>query len=160
MSIELQPQKTVRPKRNRQKVSGNCVVCGIFRKSLHKDHIVPLFKGGLDVSENLQYLCANCHEDKSSIDFIGYQHTAATKAKLSQIAQRPRGPYSDAHKASLSQAAKKRWQRPEYAERNSAARKGIKRSLETCNKIKTARQKWVAEQRALKEDACLSSSNL
>lgn len=48
--------------------SGDCPLCGTFRSRLQKDHITPKFKGGLDTPENIQYICANCHQDKSAIE--------------------------------------------------------------------------------------------
>src|SRR6185295_7016316 len=45
--------------------SGHCAKCGVFRNSLHRDHIIPKWNGGLDEEDNVQYLCANCHEDKT-----------------------------------------------------------------------------------------------
>ena len=44
---------------------GNCELCGTYRKVLHRDHIKPRFLGGTDDASNIQYLCANCHEDKT-----------------------------------------------------------------------------------------------
>jgi hypothetical protein len=54
-----------------KKLTGNCTMCGIWRKSLHRDHIVPKFKGGTEDASNIQLLCANCHEDKTVNDFLG-----------------------------------------------------------------------------------------
>lgn len=45
-----------------------CVMCeakGIVRLAAHRDHIVPLSEGGLDVEDNTQGLCAECHDGKS-----------------------------------------------------------------------------------------------
>ena len=47
------------------KRSGHCVKCGVFRECLHRDHIVPKWQEGTEDDSNIQYLCANCHEDKS-----------------------------------------------------------------------------------------------
>jgi hypothetical protein len=53
-------------------VDGNCSRCGLLRKQLHVDHIVPkwMFYHGYAVGDpeaesNKQLLCANCHEDKT-----------------------------------------------------------------------------------------------
>jgi 5-methylcytosine-specific restriction protein A len=45
-----------------------CVMCqakGIVRLAQHRDHIVPLSEGGLDVEDNTQGLCTECHDGKS-----------------------------------------------------------------------------------------------
>jgi 5-methylcytosine-specific restriction endonuclease McrA len=47
------------------------LLCGIWRRSLHRDHIVPKFKGGGNEPENIQLICANCHEDKTVMDLTG-----------------------------------------------------------------------------------------
>jgi hypothetical protein len=47
------------------KRSGHCVKCGVFRECLHRDHIVPKWQDGTEDDSNIQYLCANCHENKS-----------------------------------------------------------------------------------------------
>jgi 5-methylcytosine-specific restriction endonuclease McrA len=54
--------------------SGYCKHCGIWRKSLHRDHIIPKCKGGIEDPSNYQYLCANCHEDKTRQDLTGITH--------------------------------------------------------------------------------------
>lgn len=46
-------------------MSGTCQFCGTYRRTLHKDHIVPRALGGADDPTNWQFLCANCHEDKT-----------------------------------------------------------------------------------------------
>lgn len=53
------------------KISGNCKICGVYRKSLERDHILPKWKGGLDDPDNIQYLCSNCHRDKTAKDLLG-----------------------------------------------------------------------------------------
>lgn len=45
--------------------SGNYRLCGTQRHSLHRDHIKPKWAGGADDESNIQYICANCHEDKT-----------------------------------------------------------------------------------------------
>src|SRR6266581_2747923 len=66
------------------KGSGNCPHCGTWRLRLHRDHIIPRWKGGTNTSENIQYLCANCHEDKTREDMIGKPISSESKKKLSQ----------------------------------------------------------------------------
>lgn len=48
-----------------------CERCGTVRPQLQRDHIVPRFLGGSDHHSNIQYLCANCHEDKTKQDIGG-----------------------------------------------------------------------------------------
>lgn len=55
----------------REKRSGNCGLCKIYRISLHGDHIVPRWKGGSEEAENIQWICSNCHEDKTREDLKG-----------------------------------------------------------------------------------------
>lgn len=43
-----------------------CGHCGAERKQLQKDHIIPKWKGGPDTPDNIQKICANCHEDKTA----------------------------------------------------------------------------------------------
>ena len=53
--------------------SGECLKCGVYREFLHRDHIVPKWSwkqlhgtlDGVEDDSNIQYLCANCHEDKT-----------------------------------------------------------------------------------------------
>lgn len=40
-----------------------CQVCGIT-ENLHAHHIIPISVGGLDIPENGEALCPNCHADK------------------------------------------------------------------------------------------------
>ena len=83
--------------------SGNCGICGVWRKSLHRDHIIPKFRGGPDTEDNCQYICANCHEDKTREDLVG----------------RVMGPMTDVHKFRISVALKGV---PKTAEHRSALR--------------------------------------
>lgn len=45
-----------------------CVQCqakGRVSLATERDHIVPIFRGGLDTPDNTQALCAACHETKT-----------------------------------------------------------------------------------------------
>jgi 5-methylcytosine-specific restriction protein A len=48
-----------------------CVLCerqGRVERAMELDHVVPLFKGGLDEPQNWQGLCVKCHEAKTRED--------------------------------------------------------------------------------------------
>lgn len=48
--------------------AGECEICGVWRAARHKDHIIPKFMGGSNAQENIQMLCANCHQDKTLVE--------------------------------------------------------------------------------------------
>ncbi len=52
----------------KQSKSGHCEKCGAYRERLCRDHIKPRWKGIDEDENNIQCLCANCHEDKTRID--------------------------------------------------------------------------------------------
>jgi len=82
--------------------SGHCPLCGTWRKVLVRDHIHPKHLGGTEDSSNLQYICANCHQDKTEAELkarvitdqerenrrnaqlgkVGHPMSPETKAKL------------------------------------------------------------------------------
>lgn len=73
--------------------SGNCAICGTWRQSLHREHIIPKWKGGSDDKSNIQWLCANCHEDKTREEnkgkpspMKGRVHSEETRQKMSRSA--------------------------------------------------------------------------
>ncbi len=49
-------------------LTGNCPLCGIWRNRLVIDHIIPRHKGGTHERSNLQFICANCHQDKTEVE--------------------------------------------------------------------------------------------
>jgi hypothetical protein len=62
---------------------------------LHRDHIVPRRKGGGDEPANIQYLCANCHEDKTREDnkglvspMKGRHHSEESRQKMRESSAR------------------------------------------------------------------------
>ena len=67
---------------------GPCGKCGVERRFLHRDHIMPRFRGGTDDPSNIQYLCANCHEDKTAEDmpYPGSRRGSAFRAKVAKFA--------------------------------------------------------------------------
>lgn len=97
-------------------ISGNCIKCGIYRASLHRDHIIPRSLGGSDEFDNIQLLCANCHQDKTANDLRIIQNTPSFKA-------------------ARSARKKEEWAKPEFREKMKAAFNVKKRAG-------TARAKW------------------
>ena len=67
-------------------VSGYCVKCGTWRRSLHRDHVIPRFEGGSDDLANIQLLCGNCHEDKTAEDLKRFRHSPESRAKMKDSA--------------------------------------------------------------------------
>jgi hypothetical protein len=48
--------------------AGHCQRCGTYRWRLDRDHIVPKLLGGTDEPGNIQWLCQNCHCDKTYLE--------------------------------------------------------------------------------------------
>jgi hypothetical protein len=67
--------------------------------------------GGSDDPSNIQRICANCHEDKTVIDWA-------------QAA--PRGPLSEEHRAKIASAHRGKTLTPEHRAKLSAAHLGTR----------------------------------
>ncbi len=67
--------------------SGNCKLCGTWRPVLCRDRIIPKREGGTYTPENIQRICANCHQDKTakeqSAAHKGRPKTPEQRAKMS-----------------------------------------------------------------------------
>ena len=112
--------------RARRTKSGNCQLCQIWRYSLHRDHCLPLFKGGSDDETNIQYLCANCHEDKSREERRGY--CSLSPEIIKRIADQNRGrPVSVETRAKISAAHTGRFRIPTEERRRKPITKGASR---------------------------------
>lgn len=111
--------------------------CGTWRHSLHRDHIVPKFRGGSDEPSNIQLLCANCHEDKTRADMTnppadlvarraagrrGKLHSEEAKAKMR--AWHTGKVLSAEHKAKIAAAMVGRVYSEETIEKMRAAQSG------------------------------------
>jgi hypothetical protein len=85
--------------------SGDCQKCGVFRQSLHRDHVVPKVRGGADDESNVQYLCANCHEDKTRDDLAGLVLGTRSSESHAKIAAILKGRTPPAHTLAAAIAA-------------------------------------------------------
>jgi hypothetical protein len=90
-------------------MEGNCAKCGMYRWSLDQDHIIPKSKGGTDDPSNIQYLCQNCHADKTHQDRKGIKASPETREKRSLL-------------------MKQKFEDPEYKEKIASVHRGRKRS--------------------------------
>jgi hypothetical protein len=104
----------------KRRPSGNCPLCKTWRYSLHRDHIIPKWRGGVDELDNWQYICANCHEDKTREEnssperraLVSQQHTGRKRpdgvgARISAALKgRSRKPLTEEHKRKLSEVSK------------------------------------------------------
>lgn len=132
----------------KQPLSGNCAKCKVFRESLHRDHITPKWKGGLDDAENIQFICANCHQDKTNEESRTTEFKEMIKNK--NLGQKR----SQESIEKMKEAAKKRIT-PEYREKLSKALKGKKCSEEKKEKIREAKIKQGLEQRKNRPSHCI-----
>jgi hypothetical protein len=71
---------------NWKREPGNCQKCGMQRPYLQRDRIVPGFLGGIYEPSNIQYLCANCHEDKTRAELSGIKRSKEAKEKMRSAA--------------------------------------------------------------------------
>lgn len=106
--------------------SGICIKCGVWRETIHKDHIIPkclkIDKGEDPDKDNIQLLCANCHEEKTAVDKESPEYIAYFRKKywddpewikavrISAIA------FNNTEEAKLAcgERAKERWSNPEF----------------------------------------------
>ena len=99
--------------------SGFCVRCGIYRDRLQRDRIVPGFLGGKYTASNIQFLCPNCHEEKTfneSSDLrarasVRMQRGGSVRAKITAALRTPET------RARLSLAGKRYYEDPEEREK-------------------------------------------
>ncbi len=114
------------------KRGGWCGLCWTLRRSLHRDHIVPRSKGGGEEDSNIQYICANCHEDKTREDLKGRKYSPETIERMrnAQLGKNR----SPQHRERLIAAARRRRHSDETKAKISAAHKGKTVSPETIAK--------------------------
>jgi len=126
--------------RKRRDRSGNCKSCGIWRAVLHRDHVIPRHRGGTDDPSNIQFLCANCHQDKTAIEMSavhkGRAKSAEHRAKLGAWQRGIPKPQSVREKISATLTG--RVIPPEARAKMSAAQMGRVVSPEICARISAA----------------------
>lgn len=96
--------------------SGNCVKCGVWRQALHRDHVIPKWKGGSNDPSNRQLLCANCHEDKTLAERKEFSEDQKQRMATSMLGRRltpeqrarQRAGFTPEVRANLSDKAKRR----------------------------------------------------
>lgn len=139
---------------------GFCKFCGAWRKSLHRDHIIPKWKGGRDTEENIQLICANCHEDKTREERKGWKPSAETRAKMSASA-RAKGPPTETARANLRIAARNRAPRTaEHCAAIGAAHRGKKRSAEAIARIRAGAMSRRGRKLSLETRAKMRASHM
>jgi len=113
-------------------ITGNCVKCGTWRQSLHRDHIIAKCNGGSDDPSNIQLLCANCHEDKTREDLTGRTISEETRAKIKGHPHRGPKHHSPETRAKIGEARKGQVFTPETrAKMSTSAKESSKRGWET-----------------------------
>ena len=119
---------------------GNCAKCEIYRWSLDRDHIYPKWKAmrdgwsedQIEDLSNIQYLCQNCHYDKSIEDRKGYKQSSEQIAK--RVAAHLGATRSEESKQRMSTAQN----RPETKAKLRAAHVGIPKSEEARTRMSIA----------------------
>lgn len=72
------------------RVGWRCEMCGeALASHFQCDHIIPLWEGGADSTDNCQALCANCHASKTQQEAL---RRAARKRSLREAACHPSRP--------------------------------------------------------------------
>ena len=120
-----------------------CPKCKTERLRLHRDHIIPKWQGGSDENNNIQRLCANCHEDKTLLEVRSeaYRQHASERSKSRAV----RGPLSLEHREKLRKAnlGKTHSVSAEQREKISNALKGKPKSLAARQAMSiAARKRW------------------
>lgn len=120
-------------------VEGNCAICGIWRKVLAIDHIIPFWKykrglveGDPDAPSNIQLLCDNCHADKTRDEKPPMSDEGREKIRQKMVGR----VFSEEHKARLSQSLLGKKFSEERKANISAARTGQKLTEEHIEAIR------------------------
>jgi HNH endonuclease/NUMOD3 motif len=120
-------------RRDREK-NGNCAVCGIYREVLQRDHIVPRHmarklgwtKEQTDAPENIQRLCANCHQDKTlaEVAAVNKGRVASTDTRRKLAAVNVGRKHTEATRLAMHKRHRSYRRTPEHQAKLNAAKTG------------------------------------
>jgi len=133
------------------KSSGRCEKCNKWRKIRHRDHKKPKALGGSENRCNIQWLCANCHEDKTQDDWMRPAFRAKRSADMEACWRRPsyrkKMPHKDPKwRNNQRKATKAKWRDPAFRAKQIASRNSTehRRILKRNKKLRSelAKLKW------------------
>jgi transcriptional regulator len=109
--------------------SGRCERCGVERWKRHRHHKVPKSRGGSEDSENIEFLCANCHDE----------HRPGTPNGTDTMTHTPQA------RARRSASLTRRWADPEKRERLMGSRaKQVRSNGATPEEIRERNERVIA----------------
>ena len=138
-------------RKTKRRPSGRCKKCKTWRLSLHRDHKIPRWKGGSDAPSNWQYICANCHEDKTREEMRGRVFSKQWRAniaaarrgtKLSTATKKKIGLAltgriaSNEHRAAIAKGQRRAWRRGRKRFNKTRWRHRIAKSLKKYHRRK------------------------
>jgi hypothetical protein len=129
---------------SRKSRAGNCSLCGIYRERLERDHIYPRWKcrrdgwtkEQIEDPSNIQYICSNCHRDKTSSE----RPEISTEQRIAISILHTGRKASEETRRKISLAHKGRKHTPEQIEKIRQSNRGKINSIETRLKISQSKK--------------------